>query len=38
VAYGQAARQRFMQLFQADQGADQHAALYRSVSEPVGRI
>jgi hypothetical protein len=27
-----------MQLFQADQGADQHAALYRSVSEPVGRI
>ena len=38
LAYGQAARQRFMQLFQADQGADQHAALYRSVSEPVGRI
>jgi hypothetical protein len=27
-----------MQLFQADQGADQHAVLYRSVSEPVGRI
>jgi rhamnosyl/mannosyltransferase len=38
VAYGQAAQQRFTQLFQADQGADQHAALYRSVVGPVGRI
>jgi len=30
-AYGQAAQQRFTQLFQAEQGADQHAALYHGV-------
>jgi rhamnosyl/mannosyltransferase len=29
--YGRAAHQRFTKLFQADRGADQHAALYRSV-------
>jgi rhamnosyl/mannosyltransferase len=30
-AYGQAAQQRFTQLFQAEQGADQHAALYHDL-------
>jgi rhamnosyl/mannosyltransferase len=31
VAYGQAAQQRFLQLFQAGQGADQYVALYNIV-------
>jgi len=36
-AYGQAAHQRFTQLFQAEHGADQHAALYQSVVQAARR-